>query len=730
MPQETTLISTLAVSLAFAVLGGMLASRLKLPPLVGYLLAGIAVGPFTPGFVADRQLAPQLAEIGVMLLMFGVGMHFSLRELWEARAVALPGAVAQIAVASALGWGLGCYWGWDLAAGLVFGLALSVASTVVLLRALESRDMLETSAGKITVGWLIVEDLAMVFVLVVLPTLAAPQAQDALLGAALAITLGKVAGFVALMLLLGARALPWLLAWVERTGSRELFTVTVVAIALGLAYGAHQLGLSYALGAFFAGIIIHQSDLSQRAARDLMPLQDCFAALFFVSVGMLFDPAVLVRSPWRIAAVVGIVMIGKSLAAAGIVALLGRSGRTAALVSAALAQIGEFSFILAALGVSLGILPAEGRDLILAAALISIALNPLMFNLAGRLRGAAGATLTAGLVLVALPCADALAASPAGRIHVVGSSTLFPFATVVAEHVARRGRWQPAVVESTGTGGGFKMFCNGARSDAPDITDASRPMTDGEWARCRDGHIGPLLTVRVGSDGIIIASSIRAAPLYLTREQLYRATAANLVVGGAFTANPHRRWSQIDQRLADRPIRIYGPAPNHGTRDAFAALVMSPPCERQLAVKSLGPEQRQLRCQQVREDGAWIDVAGDYGIIMDRLIKDPGAVAVLPFSFLDQHRDLIQGASIDGVMPTVENIGAAAYPLSRPLFLYVNRSRAPWVPGLSEFVQEFLSDRAAGPQGYLVDKGLAPLPAGLLAAERAKALALLPAHVP
>ena len=394
MPHETALISTLAVSLGFAFLGGFIAARLKLPPLVGYLFAGIAVGPFTPGFVADRTLAPQLAEIGVMLLMFGVGLHFSIAELWKSRAVALPGAIVQIAVATALGWGLCWLWGWPPAAGLVFGLALSVASTVVLLRALESRGLVNTPQGRITVGWLIVEDLVMVFVLVILPTLAGSisegdEGSRPALWPSLGLMLGKVALFVAAMLILGARLFPWLLAQVEKTGSRELFTVAVVAIALGLAYGAHWLGLSYALGAFFAGIIIHQSDLSHRAATDLQPLQDSFAALFFVSVGMLFDPGVLMRNPLRVAAVVGIVLIGKSIAAACIVYLLERSLRTAALVSAALAQIGEFSFILAGMGVSLALLPAEGRDLILAAALISIALNPLVFYLAGKLRAEA-----------------------------------------------------------------------------------------------------------------------------------------------------------------------------------------------------------------------------------------------------------------------------------------------------------------------------------------------------
>ena len=387
---EVPLISTIAVGLAFAFVGGLLAVRLRLPPLVGYLLAGIAVGPFTPGFVADTKLAPQLAEIGVILLMFGVGMHFSVRDLFAVRRVALPGALAQIVVATALGAGLASLWGWPLGAGIIFGLSLSVASTVVLLRALEARDTVGSSDGRIAIGWLVVEDLVMVLALVLLPAVAgamgghvADQAENGNIWLALGITIGKVVAFVGLMLIFGVRFFPWLLSRVERTGSRELFTLTVIALALGVAFGSAKLfGVSFALGAFFAGMVINESDLSHRAAKDLQPLQDAFAVLFFVAVGMLFDPSILVREPLRVLAVLAIIVIGKSLAAFGIVRVLGGSTRTALIVSAALAQIGEFSFILAGLGVTFGLLPAEGLNLILAGALLSITLNPAVFSAA------------------------------------------------------------------------------------------------------------------------------------------------------------------------------------------------------------------------------------------------------------------------------------------------------------------------------------------------------------
>ena len=390
MPHETTLITTIVAGLVLAFGGGFVASKLKLPPLVGYLLAGVAVGPFTPGFVADQELAMQLAEIGVILLMFGVGLHFSIKDLLAVRRIAIPGAVGQIAFATALGAGMAYLWGWSFGAGLVFGLALSVASTVVLLRALEERSSLDSDNGRIAVGWLIVEDLAMVLALVLLPVFAGalggtPQGGAGQLGGdnfllTLALTFGKLALFLGLMLIVGTRSIPWLLEQVARTGSRELFTLSVLATALGIAFGSAELfGVSFALGAFFAGVVLSESDFSHQAAADSLPLQDAFAVLFFVSVGMLFDPSILVREPLAVLAVVVVIVVGKSLAAFGIVLAFGYPASTALTVSASLAQIGEFSFILAGLGVALGLLPPEGRDLILAGALLSITLNPLVF---------------------------------------------------------------------------------------------------------------------------------------------------------------------------------------------------------------------------------------------------------------------------------------------------------------------------------------------------------------
>jgi CPA2 family monovalent cation:H+ antiporter-2 len=392
------LIGTIVVGLVLAFALGAIAQRLRLSPLVGYLLAGVAVGPFTPGFVADQALADELAEIGVILLMFGVGLHFSLRDLLAVRWIALPGAVGQIAVATLLGVALGTALGWTPAAGLVFGLALSVASTVVLLRALEERGLVDSERGRIAVGWLIVEDVAMVVVLVLLPAVAGllagepPTATIRLIGGVdlglwgvLALTLGKVVVFCALMMLVGGRVVPRLLQWVAQQGSRELFRLAVLAVALGIAYGAARLfDVSFALGAFFAGMILSESPLSQRAAEETLPLRDAFAVLFFVSVGMLFDPGILLRSPLEVAATVAIIVVGKSIAAYAIVRAFGQPPGTALTIAASLAQIGEFSFILAGLGTALALLPAEGRDLILAGALLSIAVNPLVFALATR----------------------------------------------------------------------------------------------------------------------------------------------------------------------------------------------------------------------------------------------------------------------------------------------------------------------------------------------------------
>jgi len=387
MDHNISLITTIAAALGLGLVFGMLAVRLRLPALVGYLAAGVIIGPATPGFVADVALASQLAEIGVMLLMFGVGLHFSLDDLLEVKGIALPGAVLQIAVATLLGMGLAYWWDWGLGAGLVFGLALSVASTVVLLRALEDRGQLDSFNGRIAVGWLVVEDLVTVLVLVLLPALAGPLGgkstgnPDASLWATLGWTLLQVGAFVAFMLVVGRKLFPWFLWRVAKTGSRELFTLAVIAAAVGIAFGSsHLFGVSFALGAFFAGMVLRESELSHRAAEESLPLRDAFSVLFFVSVGMLFDPRVLVEHPLQVLAVLAIILFGKSLAAFVLVLVLRYPLNTALTVSASLAQIGEFSFILAALGMSLGLLPELGQNLILAGAIVSIAVNPVMFK--------------------------------------------------------------------------------------------------------------------------------------------------------------------------------------------------------------------------------------------------------------------------------------------------------------------------------------------------------------
>ena len=381
---HTSLIAILVAGFVLAFIFGMIAQRLRLSPLVGYLIAGIIAGPFTPGFVGDQTLAPQLAEIGVILLMFGVGLHFSLKDLLEVKAIALPGAILQIVVATALGWGMAWYLGWSHGAGLIFGLALSVASTVVLLRALEERRLVETSKGRIAVGWLIVEDLAMVLALVLLPALSGLLKGESTEGSAiwsqLFITLAKVGAFVAFMLIVGRRVIPWILERVAGTGSRELFTLCVLAIALGVAFGSAELfGVSFALGAFFAGMMLNESEFSHQAANETLPLRDAFAVLFFVSVGMLFNPMILIEEPLEVLAVFAIIVFGKSIAAYALVRAFGKPNSTALMISASLAQIGEFSFILATLGIELKILPKEGQDLILAGALMSIVVNPLLF---------------------------------------------------------------------------------------------------------------------------------------------------------------------------------------------------------------------------------------------------------------------------------------------------------------------------------------------------------------
>ncbi|AVH15114.1 sodium:proton antiporter [Acinetobacter indicus] len=389
MPHDVELIILLAVGFGLALLFGYIAARLRLPPLIGYLVAGILISPNTPGVVGDIHLANQLAELGVMFLMFGVGMHFSLNDLMQVKRIALPGAILQITVATLLGIGVSMMWGWSFGSALVFGLSLSCASTVVLLKALGDRGLLDSVNGKIAVGWLLVEDLVMVLVLVLLPATAVLLGGQALAGSAadeniwltLGITLLKVTGFIAFMLIVGKRLVPWIMQVVARLGSRELFTLTVVAAAVSIAFGAYKVfGVSMALGAFFAGMVVKESDFSHRAEEETLPLREIFSILFFVSVGMLFDPRILLEEPLHVLAVVGIIMIGKTIAAMALVLFFRYPINTALTVGASLAQIGEFSFILATLGVSLQLLSLEGQNLILAGALISITLNTFLFS--------------------------------------------------------------------------------------------------------------------------------------------------------------------------------------------------------------------------------------------------------------------------------------------------------------------------------------------------------------
>ena len=436
LPHDTPLIATIVAGLGLAFIFGLIAQRLRLPAIAGYLLAGVMIGPFTPGFVADGKLATELAEIGVILLMFGVGLHFSLKDLMSVKTIAVPGALRQIAVATAMGIGLALLMGWTLGAGLVFGLALSVASTVVLLRALQDRRLVETDRGRIAVGWLIVEDLVMVLTLVLIPplaglmggTAATPVASgwlEGLLGVAglwgtLGVTTLKVSAFVVLMLVVGRKAIPWLLHYVAHTGSRELFRLAVLAIALGVAFGAtHLFAVSFALGAFFAGMVLAESELSQQAARETLPLRDAFAVLFFVSVGMLFNPSVLVAEPLTVLATFLIIVLGKSAAAYLILRAFGHSNLVALTIAASLAQIGEFSFILAVLGVQLDIMPPRGRDLIVAGALLSILVNPLIFLLLDRMTRRA-AEAEAKAKVPAPPAPGETPAAPTGHAVIVG----------------------------------------------------------------------------------------------------------------------------------------------------------------------------------------------------------------------------------------------------------------------------------------------------------------------
>lgn len=510
MPHDMSLIATIAIGLAFAGLGGYIALRLRLSPIIGYLAAGVAVGPFTPGFVADPHLAPQLAELGVILIMFGVGRHFSIGDLVAVRRIAIPGALAQITAATLLGMLLAAAWGWSWGTGIVFGLALSVASTVVMLRAFEAQGRLETEDGRIALGWLLVEDLVIVLALVALPALAgvlgadggaaAPDIDPGALALRIAGTLGQVALFVAFMLLFGTRLFPWLLRSVRRTGSREIFTLAVLALALGTAFGSARLfGVSLALGAFFAGVVVGRSDVSHRAAAELRPLQDAFSALFFVAVGMLFDPAVLLDRPFRVVGVVATIMVGKSLAAFAIVLLLGYRLRTALSVSAALGQVGEFSFILAGLGLSLGLLPPESQGLIVAGAILSIALNPLLFRLAARL-APSPPVAAAGLALLLVSTAgvSVIAAHPAVGVVEDARGTIFYTDTERVWRVTADGRATVAVsdvhthelmVDAEGNLIGEHLWYEG---------DATARWGHRVWRRSPDGRVTDLHPARAG----------------------------------------------------------------------------------------------------------------------------------------------------------------------------------------------------------------------------------------
>lgn len=398
MPHHTPLIATIVTGICLAFVFGLLANRLRLPMIAGYLLAGVVIGPFTPGFVADQNLAGELAELGVILLMFGVGLHFSARELLSVKSIAIPGAVGQIGVATAAGTAVGWGLGWGAGAGLIFGLSLSVASTVVLLRALQDHQLVKTEQGRVAVGWLIVEDLAMVLALVLIPPLSGLLGGDPVpvdegasgavgialgpVATTLVLTLVKVSAFVALMLVVGRRVIPWLLEYVANTGSRELFRLSVLAIALGVAFGSSLIfGVSFALGAFFAGMVMAGSTLSSQAMKETLPLRDAFAVLFFVSVGMLFNPSVVTEAPLALLATVAIILGVKTLAAYGILRVLGRDHETGLVIAASLAQIGEFSFVLIVMAVKLDIVPEQARDLVVAGAMLSILVNPLLFHL-------------------------------------------------------------------------------------------------------------------------------------------------------------------------------------------------------------------------------------------------------------------------------------------------------------------------------------------------------------
>ena len=462
MPHDLPLITTIVAAFTLAFFLGVLANHFRISPIVGYLLAGIAIGPYTPGFVGHSELAGELAEIGVILLMFGVGLHFSVRDLLSVKNIAIPGALVQILVASAMGFWLASFLGWSAGGGLIFGLALSVASTVVLLRTLQDHHLIRSDRGRIAVGWLVVEDLVMVLALVLLPAIAPVLTGSGTVSAGdiaidVVITIAKVAVFVLLMLLVGRKAIPAILHYVAHTGSRELFRLAVLTISLGVAFvAAFLFDVSFALGAFFAGMVLAETVLSQRAAEETLPLRDAFAVLFFVSVGMLFDPLVLIRDFWAVAATTLIIVLGKSIAAYGIVLLFRHPPITAATIAASLAQIGEFSFILAGLGIGLGLLPTEGRDLIIAGAVISIILNPIIFAVVPQAVLAAAAPVplppaptpdrpgTEAPPAIGQRPAPAAAAAAAGRTIVIGYGRVGRAVSALLKDVG----WNHIVIDS------------------------------------------------------------------------------------------------------------------------------------------------------------------------------------------------------------------------------------------------------------------------------------------
>ena len=607
MPHETELIATIVMSLVMAFAGGFVATKLRLPPLVGYLLAGVAIGPFTPGYVGDQHLANQLSEIGVILLMFGVGLHFSIGDLMAVRKIAIPGALGQIAVATTLGIAIAMLWGWSFGAGLVFGLALSVASTVVLLRALEERGALDSGAGRIAVGWLIVEDLAMVLALVLLPALAgalggdprglAGQAGGGNLWLTLGLTFVKVGLFLVLVLVVGQRVIPWILKQVARTGSRELFTLAVLAIALGIAYGSAELfGVSFALGAFFAGVVLAETDFSHRAAADSLPLQDAFAVLFFVSVGMLFDPSIILREPLATLTVLLVILVAKTVAAFGIVIAFRHQVQTALLVSASLAQIGEFSFILAGLGVQLGLLPIEGRDLILAGAILSIMANSAVFAVTSRV----GARLEARTTADATPAeahaaeAPAAVAGPAipradhaivvgygrvGRIVVEGLETM-ELPTVVIEQDRQRthklramgvpavhgNATPPGVLEHAHVAGAKVLVLAApetfqtshiielARGHNPDIEIAVRASSETEVAELARQGVGlAIMGEREVAFGLM-EYALRRLGTAANAAQVFIQTMRGTGDGGAFERRPEERARGTPELRAHREL--------------------------------------------------------------------------------------------------------------------------------------------------------------------------------